>query len=187
MVADHVAFQGFPRTVCIDEAIDQGSDYSTMQVIRESGSGNGAGGLGDRLPPAEQSPFLGDRTFLDDGYFRWGVSVDDLGLAQMRDLFADASRMPRLTWWANVVTDAGHHGGGPRSDIARDSFRQSDAARRVPRPPGGARGAGRRGLPPHGGPRFRGGGPLGDRSLAAGAGVPRRPVPRRGTRFVYFL
>ena len=127
MVADHVDFQGFPRTACIDEAIDRGSDYSTMQVIRESGSGNGAGGLGDRLPPADQSPFLGDRAFLDDGYFRWGVSVDDLGLAQVRELFADASRMPRLTWWANVVTDAGHHGAGPRSEMARDSFRQSDA------------------------------------------------------------
>ena len=127
MVADHVDFQGFPRTACIDEAIDRGSDYSTMSLIRESGSGNGAGGLGDRLPPADQSPFVSDRAFLDDGYFRWGVSVDDLGLAQVRELFADASRMPRLTWWANVVTDAGHHGGGPRSEMARDSLRQSDA------------------------------------------------------------
>ena len=45
----------------------------------------------------------------------------------MRELFADAARMPRLTWWANVVTDAGHHGAGPRSAMARDSFRQSDA------------------------------------------------------------
>ena len=127
MVADHVDFQGFPRTACIDEAIDRGSDYSTMSVVRESGSGTGAGGLGDRLPPADQSPFVRDRAFLDDGYFRWGVSVDDLGLAQVRELFADASRMPRLTWWANVVTDAGHHGGGPRSEMARDSLRQSDA------------------------------------------------------------
>lgn len=127
MVADHVAFEGFPRTASIDEAIDRGSDYSTMKVIRESGSGTGAGGLGDRLPPADQSPFLGDPSFLDDSYFRWGVSVDDLGLAQVRELFADASRMPRLTWWANVVTDAGHHGAGPRSAMARDALRQSDA------------------------------------------------------------
>ena len=35
---------------------------------------------------------------------------------------------PRLTWWANVVSDAGHHGGGgPRSDIAIASLKQSDA------------------------------------------------------------
>jgi phosphonoacetate hydrolase len=127
MVADHVAFQGFPRTACIDEAIDRGSDFSTMKVIRESGSSDGAGGLDDRLPPAEQSPFLGDPAFLEDGYFRWAVRVDDLGLAQVRELFTDHARMPRLTWWANVVTDAGHHGGGPRSAMARDSLRQSDA------------------------------------------------------------
>lgn len=127
MVADHVDSQGFPRTVSVDEAIDRGSDYSTMKVIRESGSGTGAGGLGDRLPPADRSPFLGDPAFLDDGYFRWGVSVDDLGLAQVHEAFAEPARMPRLTWWANVVTDAGHHGAGPRSAMARDSLRQSDA------------------------------------------------------------
>ncbi len=39
MVADHVDFQGFPRTASIDEAIDRGSDYWTMAVIRESGAG----------------------------------------------------------------------------------------------------------------------------------------------------
>ena len=127
MVADHVVFQGFPRTACIDEAIDRGSDFSTMKVIRESGSSDGAGGLNDRLPPAEQSPFLAEPAFLDDAYFRWGVRVDDLGLAQVHELFSDPARMPRFTWWANVVTDAGHHGGGPRSAMARDSLRQSDA------------------------------------------------------------
>ena len=37
-----------------------------------------------------------------------------------------AGRSPALTWWSNVVTDAGHHGGGPRSKIARDSFRDAD-------------------------------------------------------------
>ena len=111
MVADHVAFQGFPRTACIDEAIDRGSDYSTMQVIRESGSGNGAGGLGDRLPPADQSPFLGDRAFLDDGYFRWGVSVDDLGTR------ADARAVRRR------VSDAAAHLVGERRDRRRSPWR----------------------------------------------------------------
>jgi phosphonoacetate hydrolase len=129
-----VAQQGVPRTASVDEAIDRGADYSTMQLIRDSdsdsGNGTGAGGLGDRLPPAADSPFLGnpgDRSFLDDAYFRWGVSVDDLGLAQMRQLFTDPAALPRLTWWANVVTDAGHHGAGPRSAMARDALRQSDA------------------------------------------------------------
>lgn len=127
MVNENTAAQGFPRTASVDEAIDRGADYSTMALVRGSGSGTGAGGLGDRLPPAADSPFLGDPSFLDDGYFRWGVSVDDLGLGQVRQLFADPATMPRLTWWANVVTDAGHHGAGPRSPMARDALRQADA------------------------------------------------------------
>ena len=130
MVAENVGTQRFPRTASVDEAIDRGADYSTMGLIRDSGSGTGAGGLGDRLPAAADSPFLGslsDPSFLDDGYLRWGVSVDDLGLGQVRQLFDDPAALPRLTWWANVVTDAGHHGGGPRSVMARDALRQSDA------------------------------------------------------------
>ena len=45
----------------------------------------------------------------------------------MLQLWADPATAPLLTWWANVVTDAGHHGGGPRSEMARDSLRQGDA------------------------------------------------------------
>ena len=115
-------------TASVDEAIDRGADYSTMGIIRASSGGAGAGGLGDRLPPADSSPFLGDPALLDDPYFRWGVSVDDLGLEQVRGLYAGGlATAPRLAWWANVVTDAGHHGGGPRSEPARAALRQSDA------------------------------------------------------------
>ena len=127
MVADHLAPTGAPRTASIDEAIDRGADFSTMQLIRASGSSRGAGGLGDQLPDAATSPFLGDPAHLADGYFRWGTQVDDLGLQQIRQLFASPGTAPRLTWWANVVTDAGHHGGGPRSSMARDALRQADA------------------------------------------------------------
>ena len=46
----------------------------------------------------------------------------------MRGLYAGGlATAPRLAWWANVVTDAGHHGGGPRSEPARAALRQSDA------------------------------------------------------------
>lgn len=128
MVADAVPAAGGLRTACVDEAIDRGADYSTMALVRASGSASGAGGLGDRLPDAGASPFVREPQWLADPYFRWGVSVDDLGLAQMRELYAGGlARAPRLTWWANVVTDAGHHGGGPRSDMARESLRQADA------------------------------------------------------------
>ena len=109
------------------KAIDRGADYSTMQIIRASGSSRGAGGLGDQLPDPHTSPFVHEPEHLEDSYFRWGVQVDDLGLQQMRQLFAGPDHLPALTWWANVVTDAGHHGGGPRSSMARDALRQADA------------------------------------------------------------
>jgi len=44
----------------------------------------------------------------------------------MMELWADPAAAPALTWWSHVVTDAGHHAGGPRSGIARDSFRDAD-------------------------------------------------------------
>lgn len=122
----HLGETGGVRTASVDEAIDRGADYSTMALIRASGEA-GADALDDALPDPTTSPFLGDPAFLADDYFRWGVRVDDLGLQQMMDLFADPSAAPVLTWWANVVTDGGHHGGGPRSPMARDSLKQSDA------------------------------------------------------------
>ena len=116
------------RTASVNEAIDRGSDHSTMRMIREADASLGAGGLDDRLPDPAGSPFLSDPALLEDPYFRWGVRVDDLGLELMRQLYAAGlAAAPRLTWWANVVTDAGHHGGGPRSDLARAALRQSDA------------------------------------------------------------
>jgi phosphonoacetate hydrolase len=45
----------------------------------------------------------------------------------MRALWGSLESAPTLTWWAGVVSDAGHHAGGPRSDIARDSLRDADS------------------------------------------------------------
>ena len=126
MVHDVVGPGVAPRTASINEAIERGADYSTMQLIRAASS-DGAGSLDDLLPDPENSPFLAGTAFLDDRYYRWGVRVDDVGVDQMLQLWADPATAPRLTWWAHVVTDAGHHGGGPRSDMARDTMRQSDA------------------------------------------------------------
>ena len=52
--------------------------------------------------------------------------MDDAGLAQVLGLWSTEAGAPRLTWWSSVVTDAGHHAGGPRSTIARDSLRDAD-------------------------------------------------------------
>lgn len=128
MVNDHVAQADSPRTASVDEAIDRGADYGTMALLRQAGGFEAATtGLGDLLPDPAASPFLARPEHLEDSYFHWGVQVDDLGLQQVLQLWEDPATAPTLTWWANVVTDAGHHGGGPRSEMARDSLRQSDA------------------------------------------------------------
>jgi phosphonoacetate hydrolase len=114
------------HTACVDEAVERGAGYSTMQLVRAQAGAGGAGDLDSALPSADDSPFLGEREHLGDSYFRWGTRVDDAGVAQMLGLWADPAAAPALTWWSHVVTDAGHHAGGPRSAIARDSFRDAD-------------------------------------------------------------
>jgi len=127
MVNSSVPQGNSPRTACINEAVDRGADYSTMAKIRESGSSSGAAGLDDQLPDAHASLHLHDVTHLKDTYYSWATRVDDLGLEQMRELWASPETAPTLTWWSCVVSDAGHHAGGPRSKIARDSLRDSDS------------------------------------------------------------
>ena len=113
----------------VNEPIDAGAAYSTMAVIRESGSGTGAAGLGEMLPDPAASPHLGEAAHLADGYFSWSTQVDDVGLAQVLQLWEGVQTAPALTWWGSTVTDAGHHAGGPRSAIARDAL--ADADRRL--------------------------------------------------------
>lgn len=128
MVADHVPPREdeSPRTASVDEAIDRGADYSTMAVIRASGSASGAQGLGAMLPDPFTSPHLSTAEHLADAYFSWATQVDDVGLQQVLQHFTAPATAPVLTWWASTVTDAGHHAGGPRSAIARDALRDSD-------------------------------------------------------------
>ncbi len=128
LVRDHVPrwVDGSPRSASVDEAIDRGADYSTMAVIRASGSSMGSGDLDNLLPDPFASRFVGELAHLADPSFHWGSQVDDLGLQQVLQLWDSPSTAPDLLWWANVVTDAGHHAGGPRSPIARDALRDSD-------------------------------------------------------------
>jgi phosphonoacetate hydrolase len=128
MVNDHVPQGDSPRTASVDEAIDRGADYGTMALLRAAGGFEAATSAAEGLlPEPERSPFLSRSEHLADPYFRWAVQVDDMGLQQVLQLWESAETAPTLTWWASVVTDAGHQGGGPRSDMSRESLRQSDA------------------------------------------------------------
>ena len=113
-------------TACVNEAIERGAGYSTMQLVRAQAGAGGSGDLDSSLPDADASPFLTDRAHLADRYYRWGTRVDDAGVAQVLQVWRDPASAPSLLWWSNVVTDAGHHAGGPRSAIARGSLRDAD-------------------------------------------------------------
>jgi phosphonoacetate hydrolase len=113
-------------TACVNEPVDRGADYSTMQLIRDSGATDGATSLANALPDPASSMHLHNRAHLADGYYAWATQVDDAGLDQVLSLWNRPSSAPRLTWWSSSVTDAGHHCGGPRSDVARDSLRDAD-------------------------------------------------------------
>lgn len=113
-------------TACVNEPIDRGAGYSTMALIRATGADDGATELADALPDPAGSRYLGNREHLADGYYAWATQVDDAGLDQVLTLWASPSAAPALTWWSSTVTDAGHHGGGPRSTVARDSLRDTD-------------------------------------------------------------
>lgn len=116
-------------TACVNEPADRGATHSTMQLIRAHGSSDGANAMSHLLPDPAVSPYLGNKQYLSDDYYAWATQADDIGLSQMLGLWERAADAPALTWWSTAVTDAGHHAGGPRSEVARDSF--ADADRRL--------------------------------------------------------
>jgi phosphonoacetate hydrolase len=113
-------------TACINEPVDRGAGYSTMRLIRDGGAADGAASLAAALPDPAGSTHLHNPAHLADGYFAWATQVDDAGVDQVLSLWAHPSSAPLLTWWSSSVTDAGLHCGGPRSEVARDSFRDAD-------------------------------------------------------------
>jgi predicted AlkP superfamily pyrophosphatase or phosphodiesterase len=112
--------------VCVNEPTDRGATSSTMQAIRASGSAAGADALTGLLPAASSSPYVESLDLLTDPYYAWCTQVDDVALLQVLEAWRDPSVAPTLTWWANAVTDAGHHAGGPRSAPARQAFIEAD-------------------------------------------------------------
>ncbi|HEU4490930.1 MAG TPA: alkaline phosphatase family protein [Jiangellales bacterium] len=116
-------------TACVNEAVDRGATWSTMSLVRDYGVPGGAGGLDHLLPDPAASRYLSSRDHLTDAGYAWATQVDDAGVEHLLALWARPVEAPALTWWSHVVTDAGHHAGGPRSRVARDSL--ADADRRL--------------------------------------------------------
>ena len=114
------------RTACVNEPIDAGATYSTFALLRENRASSGEGGsLADFLPPAESDPHATQEHVAANADYRWGSSVDAIGLDQVLGLWRE-DEPPRLTWWNTTLTDSAHHAGGPGSAIARAGLRDAD-------------------------------------------------------------
>lgn len=111
---------------CVDEPVDRGATYSTFGLVRAAGSADGARSLGSALPDPTGDPHASHDWVGASGDYRWATQVDAMGVAQMSELWS-RGEPPALTWWNTTLTDAGHHGGGPRSEQARAAMRDSDA------------------------------------------------------------
>lgn len=117
---------GTEGTASVNEPVDRGAAYSTMALIRATGSAAGANALTKALPDPTASRYASQaQVAADPSYARW-TAIDDAGLGQVLQLWRSASGAPRLTWWNTTLTDAAHHAGGPRSAVARASLRDAD-------------------------------------------------------------
>lgn len=111
-------------SACVNEPIDRGAQYSTFELVRQSGSG-GAGSMRDLLPAPEDDLHVTREHLNDHEDYRWSTQVDAVGLEQVLSLWREGTP-PRVTWWNSTLTDTGHHLGGPRSAVARSSLRDTD-------------------------------------------------------------
>ena len=116
-------------TACVNDPVDRGATYSTMGLIRAAGSADGAHALDSMLPDPTASPYASGQFVAADPDFAWATQVDDIGLEQVLRLWERAADAPALLWWNTIVTDTGHHAGGPRSVVSRAAL--ADADRRL--------------------------------------------------------
>jgi hypothetical protein len=125
--ATRTVFERLDRpTACVNEPADAGASYSTFRLIRESGTSGGASEMDSMLPDPKLDPHT-TKEYVGNKHYAWSSSVDAIGLTQLLELYASPSEAPALAWWNVLLTDTGHHEGGPHSDIAHAAMRDADA------------------------------------------------------------
>ena len=114
-------------TASVNEPVDNGADYSTFGLVRASGSNDGAKSMMNSMLPDPAADALATQEHVAaNADYAWSSSVDAIGVEQVLSLWPSDSEGPRLMWWNTLLTDTGHHEGGPHSPIALDSMRDAD-------------------------------------------------------------
>ena len=105
--------------------VDTGADYSTFDLVRQGGSSDGAKSMNSLLPDPRDDDHATQDHVLDDKDYAWSSSVDAIGLEQVLSLWPTPAEAPRLMWWNTLLTDTGHHAGGPHSPVAHNAMRDT--------------------------------------------------------------
>ena len=111
-------------TASVNEPCDKGADFSTFDFFRR----------GD-VPPIPKDPFgmphTTERFVRPSKDYSWSSVVDHMGVDQALGIISGKYRdvsypMPRFLWCNFTLTDAAMHEGGPHSEMAAASVRDSD-------------------------------------------------------------
>jgi predicted AlkP superfamily pyrophosphatase or phosphodiesterase len=112
-------------TASINEPCDIGADYSTFGYFRRG-----------EVPPIPDSPdglpHVTARFVRPSQDYAWSSVVDHMGTEQAVGIWSGHYRdvsfpRPRFMWCNFTLTDSAFHAGGPYSEIAAASVRDSDA------------------------------------------------------------
>lgn len=112
-------------TVAANEPCDAGAGFGTFHILR-------AGDLPDRPPGPDDLPFATERFVRPEKSYRTASRIDHTGMEIAVGVWGDGYQgrpypRPRFTWVNFSLTDAAFHHGGPYSEIARASIRDTDA------------------------------------------------------------
>jgi uncharacterized protein with GYD domain len=112
-------------TVSINEPCDTGAMYSIFELMRR-------GEPIDRPPPVDELPHTSQMFVRPVKEYRWSSLVDHTAVEQFVGIWSGTYRgrswpTPTFTWVNFSLTDAAFHEGGPYSEIAAASVRDTDA------------------------------------------------------------
>ena len=120
----HRSFPGV-FTASVNEPCDVGADYSTFEFFRN--------GDVSAIPDGPEGiPHATERFVRPSKDYAWSTTVDHLCVDQAVSIWAGEYREqqyphPKFMWCNFTLTDAAFHEGGPYSEIAAASVRDSDA------------------------------------------------------------
>ena len=112
-------------SISINEPCDVGADFSVFELLRR-------GEAVDRAPRPEDLPDATQRFVRPSKDYEWSSRIDHTAVEQFRGIWSGEYRgrawaRPTFSWVNFTLTDAAFHEGGPYSEIAAASVRDTDA------------------------------------------------------------